>query len=359
MSKHKILVVDDEPGIRETIAELLTFYDYEVEVASDGKEALVKIQQFRPELVICDWMMPGISGIEVLQETRGCLKMGNVPFIFLSAKTERENVRLAMSLGADDYITKPFTSAELVDAVASKLKRFADFKEALKEMRQSLPRHFTKYGFLEFNSPVNAIIGGLDFLLEHDVLINHEERRDVLSNLHLAATRLKRTHTNLMLYAKIMRGDPYYSNNYSCSISEAAEMAMKRIHLFDPEIKVHHQIEDVRVGLRVEAVETLLYELIDNALKFGDHDRPPSVMGSKLSDESIYRITIQDFGKGLTSEEISQIGPMVQFNRAKDEQQGWGLGLFLVKSICEAKGLGFGIESSPKGTCVTVDFPIS
>ncbi len=359
MSKHKVLVVDDEPGIRETIAELLTLYDYEVEVAADGKEALVKIQQFRPELVICDWMMPGISGIEVLQETRGYLKMGNVPFIFLSAKTEREDVRLAMSLGADDYITKPFTSAELVDAVASKLKRFAEFKEALKEMRHSLPWHFSKYGFLEFNTPVNAMIGGLDFLLEHDVLINHEERRDLLTHLHLAATKLKRTHSNLMLYAKIMRGEPFFSNNYSCSISEAAEMAMKRIHLFDPKMEVHRQIDDERVAVRVEAVEIIFYELIDNALKFGDFDRPPIFMGRKLSNEPIYRVTVQDFGKGLTSEEISQIGPMVQFNRVKNEQQGWGLGLFLVKSICEANGLGFGIESSAEGTRVMVDFPIS
>lgn len=358
MSKQKILIIDDEPGIRDTIRELLEFNDFEVATAADGKEGIRKMQQFKPELVLCDWMMPVMDGLEVLQETRECATMGNVPFIFISAKTERDDIRLAMGIGADDFITKPFKAHELLEAITSKLKRFAGFKEMLEEQHINLPNHFSKYGFHEFNTPINALIGGFDFLIEYEHEVGSTERVELLGSMRTAAFRLKRAYTNLMLYTKIMRAEPIYSFNYTSSPLEAFNKAMLRLKIVHGSIEVKAQVEHARLMLRIEALELIIYELLDNAVKFGRLDDVPEVSGKPAADGRSYLLTVTDQGEGMTAAEIEAIGPMVQFKRNVRELQGWGLGLFLVKNLCDANRLHLDIQSSASGTSVVLVFPL-
>jgi len=125
----KILLIEDNDIIRNNTAELLELSNYKVETAENGKTGMEKALRFQPDLIICDIMMPVMDGYGVLYASHRNDHLKQVPFIFLTAKTDRPDFRKAMELGADDYITKPFTATELLTAVDSRLKRAEQFQK--------------------------------------------------------------------------------------------------------------------------------------------------------------------------------------------------------------------------------------
>lgn len=122
-SYPKILVIEDEKEIRENLKELLSD-KYEVLVASGGREGLELALRELPDIVLCDVTMAGVTGHNVLIALRSNPTTANIPFIFLTAKVSKDDIRLGMELGADDYLTKPFTRKELISAITARLKRF-------------------------------------------------------------------------------------------------------------------------------------------------------------------------------------------------------------------------------------------
>ncbi|WP_299680525.1 response regulator [uncultured Tenacibaculum sp.] len=127
---RKILLIEDDITLRENTAELLELTDYyEVIMAENGKVGIEKALSELPDLIVCDIMMPEIDGYGVLEILSKNPKTQFTPFIFLSAKTERSDVRKGMNLGADDYITKPFTEEELISAIESRLAKSSILKE--------------------------------------------------------------------------------------------------------------------------------------------------------------------------------------------------------------------------------------
>lgn len=127
----KILLIEDNDNIRNNTAEILELSNYEVIVAEDGKTGIEKAIEHKPDLIICDIMMPGLDGYGVLHAVHKNDTIKNTPFIFLTAKTERSDFRKGMELGADDYITKPFDGTELLNAVDSRLKKIDLLKQEL------------------------------------------------------------------------------------------------------------------------------------------------------------------------------------------------------------------------------------
>ena len=117
---HKILVVDDEEKLREMVRNYLTNDGFIVIEAADGAEAIELHQKERPDLIVLDWMMPGVNGLDVCKSIR---QLGNTPVIMLTAKTEEVDKLLGLELGADDYITKPFSLRELVARIKAVLRR--------------------------------------------------------------------------------------------------------------------------------------------------------------------------------------------------------------------------------------------
>lgn len=122
MSK-KILLIEDDKTVRENTAELLELSNYQVETASNGRIGVKKAPIFRPDVVVCDIMMPEMDGYQVLESLSKNETLRTIPFIFLSAKTDHKDVRKGMNLGADDYLTKPFEEEELIDAIESRLAK--------------------------------------------------------------------------------------------------------------------------------------------------------------------------------------------------------------------------------------------
>lgn len=127
----KILLIEDNETVRNNTAEILELSNYRVEVAENGKSGLAKAIAFRPDLIICDIMMPELDGYGVLHALHKNESIKNTPFIFLTAKTEHNDFRKGMEMGADDYIVKPFTGTELLSAVDSRIKKHDQMKEEL------------------------------------------------------------------------------------------------------------------------------------------------------------------------------------------------------------------------------------
>ena len=119
----KILVIEDDETMRRNISELIELSGYEVESAKNGKIGLEKTSSFQPDLIICDVMMPELDGCGVLSILNQKPETASIPFIFLSAKSEKEDLRKGMELGADDYLFKPFDSTDLIKAVERRLKK--------------------------------------------------------------------------------------------------------------------------------------------------------------------------------------------------------------------------------------------
>lgn len=122
MSK-KIVLIEDNPEMRENIQEILELADYDVSVAENGKVGVDLVKSVRPDLILCDIMMPELDGYGVLHMISRNPETAAIPFIFLTAKSEREDFRKGMNMGADDYLTKPFDDVQLLNAVEKRLKR--------------------------------------------------------------------------------------------------------------------------------------------------------------------------------------------------------------------------------------------
>jgi len=119
----KILVIEDEPEMRRNITALLRYYNYEPVAAENGRAGIEAMRREKPDLILCDVMMPELDGYGVLQTLQTDAALARIPFIFLTAKGEKEDLRSGMNLGADDYLTKPVANADLVRAIEARLRR--------------------------------------------------------------------------------------------------------------------------------------------------------------------------------------------------------------------------------------------
>lgn len=120
----KILIIEDNLGVRENTSEILSLANYDVVCAENGKAGVDIAQHEMPDLIICDIMMPELDGYGVLHILSKNENTAGIPFIFLSARSEKTDVRKGMDLGADDYLTKPFNETDLLNAIEARLKKF-------------------------------------------------------------------------------------------------------------------------------------------------------------------------------------------------------------------------------------------
>lgn len=121
----KILVIEDEPEMRRNITALLRYKEYQPLAAENGRLGVEMARREEPDLILCDVMMPELDGYGVLRALQADAKLALIPFIFLTAKGEKEDLRSGMNLGADDYLTKPVASSDLVQAIEARLGRSA------------------------------------------------------------------------------------------------------------------------------------------------------------------------------------------------------------------------------------------
>jgi len=123
-----ILIIEDDPSYCSSMELILQMEGFDVRIAEDGLAGIAFLRERRPDLILCDIMMPGMDGHSVLETLKGDDILAHIPFIFVTALGEREQVRSGMSAGADDYLIKPFSADELIAAVIGRLRRHETIK---------------------------------------------------------------------------------------------------------------------------------------------------------------------------------------------------------------------------------------
>jgi CheY-like chemotaxis protein len=357
MNKNKILLVDDELNLRETISELLRYQNYDVKTANNGQEALDILEYWQPDLILCDIMMPVMDGNALHEIIKDIPSLNTIPFIFLTAKKENDLMRKCMLEGADDYVAKPFKIKELTSIIESKLERFEKIKNSYSNLYLGKEKVFLH----EINTPINGILGPIELLIENQEKLEKKEIAAFYEAIKISGERLNRTMQNLILYENLKNNSIEFNDNFSSEILNAFLKTKEKIFKIyeDQEKRITFEIDKAMIKISEEHLQYIFFELIDNALKFSSNNKVIIVSGEQFNNE-YYELVIRDFGIGFSEQELNKIGAAQQFNREEREQQGLGLGLFLSKIIIKKSNGVFTIVSKEnEGTTINLFLPLS
>jgi DNA-binding response OmpR family regulator len=164
----KLLVIEDEESVRLPLVDLLKFEGFDVIEASNGEVGLKTAVEETPDLILCDIMMPGLDGFQVLEALRKFPSMVMTPFIILSARTEKADTERGLNLGADDFVYKPFDPAQLIERIRARLDKFRHMKDSLNQVRSNLIGKVPH----EFKTPLNGILGFASMMKENAHMLN-------------------------------------------------------------------------------------------------------------------------------------------------------------------------------------------
>lgn len=358
----KILVVEDENSLREDIIDILSIAKYEVIGAEDGVEGVELARKHLPDLIISDIMMPRGSGDWVLKELRQDPSTLMIPFIFLSAKSNRSDVRDGMELGADDYIPKPFTPDELLSAVHTQLEKLTTMTQEheiqLADFRQNVITAIPH----ELRTPLTVILGHTRMLIEDKGIVDQEDIVRIASSIDRNAQRMYRLIDNYLLYSQLelLRNNEQQSNSFrqnhiekpSISIQAAATSKCKEYgRLSDLQMN----ITDTTIQSSDEDLSKIVLELVDNACKFSTSGTAIEIYSE--TNGRFWVMSVVDHGRGMIEDEIRQVGAYMQFDRRIYEHAGLGLGLVIARELAELQGGHLTIESRPSNTYIRVAIP--
>jgi len=144
MSNGLILVIEDEEALRKNISEIIEHYGFRVISASTGEEGVKLAEESIPDIIISDIMLPGIDGFEMFARVKQLPQLKQTAFIFLTAKSTRSDARAGMNMGADDYLTKPFTKEELINSVRTRFEKLSKLNERQREDNELTELTFKK-----------------------------------------------------------------------------------------------------------------------------------------------------------------------------------------------------------------------
>ena len=201
--ERKILVIEDDHTVRTNIKLLLEEEGYKVFCAATGEEGITLALEILPCLIICDVMMPGIDGYEVLRRLSAPKETTYIPFIFLTAKVEKEDLRLGMQLGADDYIFKPFKADDLLQAVSTRLKKYELIKEdILKNSKTAADGETDKIRLTENERLFLVINGTSQFIKICEIKFIKAE--DQYTNVHMTDSRSLLIRKSLSIWENLL-----------------------------------------------------------------------------------------------------------------------------------------------------------
>ncbi|NJN74534.1 MAG: hybrid sensor histidine kinase/response regulator [Limnothrix sp. RL_2_0] len=355
-----ILIIEDEEGIREVVYDILTTNDFSAITAVNGSEGIQLAIQHQPDLILCDVAMPVLDGYGVLEQLKKQPTTLTTPFIFLTAKSSVKDLRQGMELGADDYLIKPFTVQELLNAIETRLNKQAQLKGHYEESLNQLRRNITAALPHELRTPLVGILGASEFLLSDYENLDGEVIREFLTDIHSSGERLYHLIQKYLQFIHLqerqLRQSPPPNVLGENAVNLTTGTAERVLALHDRHQDLVLSIEIEQLPLNSQDFRQLLEEILDNAAKFSDKGTPIHL---NLFEESkqMY-IILKDQGRGMTQTELASIGAYQQFNRDRFEQQGAGLGLAIAKLITQIYHGNLRISSKPEqGTTVHINIP--
>lgn len=357
----KILVIEDEKHIRENILDLLADEGFDAIGAENGKIGLQLAQQEIPDLIVSDVLMPQLNGYGVLTAIRSNPVTATIPFIFLTAKADKTDIRHGMELGADDYLTKPFTADELLAAIAARLDKQAALdlhsQQKLEDLRSNISITLPH----ELHTPLNGILACSQLLIDEAECVQPQEILEMAGDIRTSAFRLYKLVQNFLLYAQLelLATNPEQieelrQSSRTESVKTAiAQVAIQKAKQANREVDLELDLQDSAVCISETKLRKVVEELLDNACKFSPAGT--AIRVATRCEGKAFVLSVSDKGQGMSAEAICQVGAYMRFERKLSSQQGTGLGLSIVKRIAQLLGGELEIESTPGvQTCVRV-----
>ncbi len=358
--KEKILIVEDDKLIRHSLFEILTFEGFECIEADSGADALEKLKDTIPDLIISDIMMPEIDGYELFQKVKEKQATMFVPFLFLTAKADELSVRKGMNLGVDDYIKKPFNLEDLLISVKTRLEKKRQIDSTINRLGQNI----AKYVPHELKTPLVSIIGNSNLLLDYYDSLKEEEKKELIESINRSGYRLLARIERFLLYSEleITPKDVYLSsvNKYEKidpSLYDFIELSTKTIECSDRINDLIIEFESIELNIFERDFLFIVIELITNACKFSEKGSPITVTGKKQKDN--YLIKVEDKGCGIPIEELNVFRAYQQINKEENQQIGNGLGLTIINKLSKIYNLRFYLQSRlGKFTIANIEIPL-
>jgi two-component system sensor histidine kinase/response regulator len=360
----KILVIDDAEFILESTSTLLKFEGYQVITANNGLDGVDVAFSSKPDLILCDISMPKLDGYGTLERIRASQETATTPFIFLTAFTEKQNMRQGMEKGADDYLVKPYTRDELIAAIDAQWAKHSLIEKHVQEKVEEVGKSVTYALPHEFRTVLNEVIGSAKYLKATSHSVTPDEIIELSNDIISSSNRLLKITENFLVYVRI---ESFFNNPTKkkqirlLNTEEASAMVVditqtKAMHYErQDDLIIENTVPHKAIEISTESFYKVIDELIDNAFRFSEPGRRIHI--KTWAENSKFFINIKDSGRGMKKEQISSIAALAQFERTIYEQQGVGLGLIISKRLVELHDGDFNIESEEGiGTSITFSF---
>ena len=352
-----ILVIDDDRQVCTMFGMALRRNGYRVIEADSGVTGLAMARQHLPDLILSDINMPGGDGETLLHDIRQDPELRSKQVVLMTGRPDLVTPRKGMEEGADDFLVKPINLKALLSCVEARFVRASISwrveDQTLAQLRSSVPPNLPHECF----TPLAGIIGLMEILRSDFSTFTPAEVQDIHTDVYNSALRLHRTLRNYLLILDLKTAStepvPTLPPSKMEESIRAGVDAVLRLNNRSEDVTIH--VNACSISAKPEDLSRITEELVDNACKFSRQGTPVKV---ELGADG--RLIISDEGRGLTDEEIKNIGAFQQFDRKKNEQQGLGLGLVLVQRLAALCNAEFSLNSQPgSGTQARVAFPLA
>jgi two-component system, sensor histidine kinase and response regulator len=348
----KILVIEDQPNVRENIVELLGAENFEALAAEDGIEGVHLAQEHHPDLIVCDVMMPELDGYEVLNMLRQDPGTAMIPFIFLTAKAATKDMRQGMNLGADDYLTKPFTRTELLQAISSRLSRQQTFVQHAETELAGLQQSISYSLPDKILNPLDEIARTSKIFTQDAKEINPDTLKELGQSIYDHTQFLQRAIQNFFLYMNL----EFLARN--TDILEAIQHSDTMrpgdfIHIVSTQkAKDYGRSKDVKaittnvhLGIATDDLKKIIEESLDFALSMTPPQTPISIATEVI--QGTFQYSLQFPFKELSLELQQRISAKESMDRSFFEELDPGLGLLIINRIAELYSGNLTLDCQP------------
>lgn len=368
MTAPCVLVLEDHEPLLNAIRMVLERAGYTVLTATDGVKGLEVMERARPDLIVADIMMPNMDGYEFYQAVRARPDGLTIPFIFLTARTTREDILRGKSMGAEDYLTKPFDPEELLVVVRSRLRRAEEVQQAVASELDRLKQQIVTVLSHELRTPLTYITGYTELALEELYSLSPEALQQFLEGIRRGSERLNRLVQDLLTLIRLDTGQAAAEFRLLVRPHENfAELVWRTVQ--------HYESLAAQSGISLEArvppalppvplcepcFTDALGRLVDNAIKFSRGKGKRVLVHAGVAGDWV-EVSISDDGVGIRPEEIPHLFERFrQIERERMEQQGIGLGLAIAQELIRLHGGEITVESVyGAGSRFTIRLPLT
>lgn len=364
---RRVLVVEDDLHLISTIKDILEMEHYIVHTATNGVEALqtlATLSETPPDVIISDIMMPKMNGFEFLRHVRKEDRWVQVPFIFLTAKTEREDLYKGQMLGADIYLTKPFEATSLLISVEAALRRYEDIRRVKDDELMEQKRKILTILNHEFRTPLTLVVAYAEMIKEFEPgRSDQNELMTFLNGLGSGADRMRRLVENFIALVELDNGEaeatiPWRKRPVD-DMRYMLEDAIRQIASQRPRNFVTKIADGLPVAtFDVQYMTIAVRELLSNASKFSEEGATVLLDVFLEGEHLVFQVT--DTGRGIPEDEFENIWkPFYQINREHFEDQGAGSGLAIVEGIAKLHNGTCEMQSTVgEGSVFTIRIPL-